>query len=325
MRVFGVLYVLVPLLASPAALAQGSPQDRAAAETLFSEGKHLLETGDTAAACPKFEESQRLDPGIGTMFNLATCYEKLGRTASAWILYREVASEARANGQSDREAYAKAQAERLAPMLSRLTIEVSIGVRGIEGLEIRHDGQIVGPAQWGVPLPVDLGEHSVVATAPGYGRFETVTRLDENGQSRRVFIAALPRPDVRGSQQASPRERRVPLHVEPDAEASPTLGYVLAGVGLAGLATGAIAGIMALSKARVVDDNCVDAEANAGRFCDSVGLDAAEKGRSLALTADIAFAVGIVGLGAGTYLILSTSPDPATGPTGTSISLQGRF
>ncbi len=48
--------------------------NRAAAEALFSEGRSLSAKGRYAEACPKFEASQQLDPGLGTMLNLAECY-----------------------------------------------------------------------------------------------------------------------------------------------------------------------------------------------------------------------------------------------------------
>src|SRR3954465_9465866 len=70
--------------------AQGkSGGNRAAAEALFNQGRDLMTAGKFVEACPKFEASQQLDPGLGTMLNLAECYEKTGRTASAWAEYRE--------------------------------------------------------------------------------------------------------------------------------------------------------------------------------------------------------------------------------------------
>jgi tetratricopeptide (TPR) repeat protein len=53
------------------------------AEILFREGREAFKKGDYAAACPKFEESQRLDPAIGTLLNLALCEERWGRLADA--------------------------------------------------------------------------------------------------------------------------------------------------------------------------------------------------------------------------------------------------
>src|SRR6185436_4269196 len=86
--------------ALPAA-AQSS--NDAAARALFAEGRKLSSEGKWQEACPKFEESLRLVPGAGTRFNLADCWEHIGRTASAWSGFLDVAAEAKAAGQADRE------------------------------------------------------------------------------------------------------------------------------------------------------------------------------------------------------------------------------
>src|SRR5262245_6044422 len=89
-------------ISAPATLrAQSS--DSAAAQALFDEAKALMAAGKAQEACPKFEESQRLDPGSGTLTNLAKCYEDTGRIAAAWSMYLEAASAARAAGNAERE------------------------------------------------------------------------------------------------------------------------------------------------------------------------------------------------------------------------------
>jgi hypothetical protein len=80
--------------------AQGkSGGNRAAAEALFNQGRDLMTAGKFTEACPKFEASQQLDPGLGTMLNLAECYEKTGRSSgggqSAWHSGRSGATPAR--------------------------------------------------------------------------------------------------------------------------------------------------------------------------------------------------------------------------------------
>src|SRR5437879_1284473 len=139
-----------------AMIAHGAParaqsaSDKAAAETLFDQGKKLLAEGKTAEACPKFAESNRLDSGIGTMLYLADCYEKSGQTASAWAQFREAA--AMAARQSDpREKIARERAARLEPKLSKLS--VSVGSGDVSGLEIKRDGEALGKALWGIEVP----------------------------------------------------------------------------------------------------------------------------------------------------------------------------
>src|SRR5215472_1302913 len=60
-----------------------------AAQALFEEGKRLMSEGKYREACAKLADSERLDPGAGTLLNLAACYEKNAQTASAWSTYVE--------------------------------------------------------------------------------------------------------------------------------------------------------------------------------------------------------------------------------------------
>src|SRR5262245_8870421 len=87
--------------------------NKATAEALFADGRRLVGAGDYAAACPKFAASQKLDPGVGTALNLADCYERMGRWASAWAEFRSAASAAHTVGAREREELAGGRAQAL--------------------------------------------------------------------------------------------------------------------------------------------------------------------------------------------------------------------
>src|SRR5512140_214162 len=95
--------LLALALASFAPMARAE-NDPAAAQSLFTEAKRLMADGRYPEACAKLEESQRLDPGMGTKYQLATCYAHVGRTASAWAAFLDVAAQAKTAGQSARES-----------------------------------------------------------------------------------------------------------------------------------------------------------------------------------------------------------------------------
>src|SRR5688572_25737334 len=79
------LIVVAWFVAAPsAALAQ----QEGAAEVLFREARAAMRKGDVARACPKFAESYRLDPSLGTLLNLALCEEQQGRIVSAWTKFK---------------------------------------------------------------------------------------------------------------------------------------------------------------------------------------------------------------------------------------------
>ena len=139
-------------------------QDQARAAELFSEGRALTKAGNYAEACPKFEQSLRLNVGVGVQFNLADCWEHIGRVASAQALFQGAAATARAAGQSDRAEVAQARAEALNPRLIRMLIDVKSTDRG---LVIRSNHVAVDPKQWGTATSVDAGEYLIEASAPG--------------------------------------------------------------------------------------------------------------------------------------------------------------
>src|SRR5580693_2868029 len=107
------------LLIPTAAYGQKSA-DAARAEALFAEGRRLMAGHDYTAACPKFADSQALDPAPGTALNLATCYERAGKLASAWATFKTAQASAESAGQRDRAAAARKQVANLEPKLSRL-------------------------------------------------------------------------------------------------------------------------------------------------------------------------------------------------------------
>src|SRR5271169_4663698 len=135
---------MVWLLAAPACFAFGAAHaqttPQVTAEALFEDARKLMVDGKYTEACPKFADSQRLDPSTATLLNLASCWEKSGHTASAWATYREAASEASASGRKDYLETAQRRADGLAPKLSHLTLNVSLPVAD---LRLQRDGVVV--------------------------------------------------------------------------------------------------------------------------------------------------------------------------------------
>ena len=81
----------IAMLASPAFARAAEPPS--AAQVAFDEGRRLEDSGDFPAAAARFEESERLEHALGTLLNLANCYERGGRLASAWRAFRRGADE----------------------------------------------------------------------------------------------------------------------------------------------------------------------------------------------------------------------------------------
>ena len=295
--------VLSLMLTLGAAELHAQASDPAAAEALFREGRALLAAGEYARACGKFSESNRLDPAVGTVFNLAECEERLGHLARAWTLFQEVVQ--RLPDGDERRAIAEARAKNLEARLPRLRIRLTAGAP--PGTRVERDGVELGAASLDTALPVDPGDHRVVVRAPGHADREFRVKLAA-GEARALDVAPGIATQVAGE------------HAPSDGSGQKTLGFVIGGVGLAALAGGAITGAMVLGKKSTVDQNC-DAE----KRCNQRGLDAAAAGETLGMVTTIALAAGAVGLGAGTYLVLSAAPSDAHGASTAGATLFGRF
>src|SRR5262249_53951071 len=160
------LATLLALAAPAHAQSAGDEsQKKAAATVLFDEGKEAAKAGDLPRACAKFEASIAVLPQLGTRLNLADCYEKTGRLASAWAEFREAASLASKRGESAREDFAREHVTALEPRLSRLTIKLAPALHTVE-LRVTRDGVVVLPALLDTAVPVDTGTHVVSASAP---------------------------------------------------------------------------------------------------------------------------------------------------------------
>ena len=164
-----VLALVVVLLATSSAVAQPSEAVQRA-DQLFQEGRKLLDAGNAAAACPKFEESQRLDPGLGTLLNLADCYERTGRLASALSAFRSSEEQARRLGEKRRETAAADRARALEGRVPRVTITLAAGERPT-GFEVRRNGAVVTALDYGPDVCVETAAGApIIDVSPLVGK-----------------------------------------------------------------------------------------------------------------------------------------------------------
>jgi hypothetical protein len=227
------VWTVVVIVASAGAPALAQPADNTAlAEQLFNEGRDLGKANKWDQACPKFEQSLRYDPALGTRLNLATCYEKVGKLASAWGQYRQAADLAAKTGDKRRD-YAVKQASALEPRIPRLTIIAP--KTAPPGLVVQRDGTAIDAGLLGTGLFVDPGAHEVTASAPGFAPFKGSITVAE-GKSETLTIGELvPQPGepAKPEPPATPGKSavRAPEPAEPvDAPAPKTRLYLALGV-----------------------------------------------------------------------------------------------
>lgn len=294
------------------ARADGSGTDSAAAQALFDQGKKLMAEGNYPDACPKLEESQRLDPGVGTLLNLADCYEQEGRTATAWSKFLEAASAAKAAGQADRESGARERAARLASRISKIVINVP-GADRTPGIEIKRNGALVGSAQWGLAVPADQGVHTISASAPGRRPWETKVLLKGGGVTATVAVPDLPSgsanaPLVAAAPVVAPPADK-PATDQPSTRGLGTqraLALVAGGVGVVGLGFGTVFGLQSKSRRDDADVYCTG-----GDCFDQKGVDLRSQALSAGNLATVGFVVGVAGLAGGAILWFTAKPSTA--------------
>jgi len=269
--------------------AAAQQRDPAAAQALFDQARELSRQGRYAEACPKLLESNRLDPGIGTQFHLAECYEQTGQVATAWATFLEVASIARASDQLDREKAATKRAAQLEPRLPKLTVTVP-EANQVQGLEVRRDGIVIGAVQWGTPVPVDPGEHELTVSAPGRQPLAKKLTLEEgkalnfdvpslDSDSDSDSAASTEPPPAEPAQPPPPaahaHHRKKPPEPEPPPQPSAEKSnvdawpFVLGGAGVVGLGLGTAFALKALSTNSESKDDC---DASNMNVCGPTGL-----------------------------------------------------
>jgi hypothetical protein len=306
-KTFGTLFVLASVMAAVSVASAGDAKKTA--ELLFQEGQTLVAKGKYDQACPKFEESQRLDPAIGTLLNLAHCYELSGRVMSAWSSY--VDAETLARQKKDKRAKgAHDHAADLAPMVPKLVVRV---VSPPADLAVTIDGQPFDLALAGAPVPADPHAVTIAATAAGFEPFsKTVTLVLAETTTVDVELAPVKvvQPDVvvKPKPDKKPPPKPDPIEVDPERGAprgggQRILGLSLAGAGVLALGGGTVLALLARGDYQgAFDDGHCDATTGG---CDTVGFEITDGARSKANIGGVVAGAGLVAVGIGVYLYLA--------------------
>jgi hypothetical protein len=312
------------LLAAAAWMALAGParaQETGAqrADRLFNEANQLADHGDFASACPRYDESNRLDPAIGTQFNLADCYEHTGRTGSALLEFREVERIASIAGKADRQKSAHLRADALEKTVPRIQIVVPASLADAPGLDVRCDEKPVARADYGKALPLDPGQHTLTAKAPGRMPWSQTVQLSEHQN------LSVPMPElaaVAGPQAGPP----------PRARSRVLLAGVSGGVGIAGVLVGSVTGVISIIQHSKYTSDCPK-----GSPCSNPnGVDESHLAVAMGNASTIGFVIGGVGLATGAVLFFTAPREsqqpatalrivPAVGPGSASLSIGASF
>jgi hypothetical protein len=342
-RILALIALGTAMGAPSTAKAQSRNEDLARADALFNAAKALLDAGQYADACAKFAESKRLVPGLGVTLYLADCYERIGRTASAWTEFRS--AEGLARERNDKRAdVARGRAQALEPKLDRLTIAVAPTVPQA-GLQVLRDGAAVSPEEWGLAVPVDPGDHVVVVSSPGHAQRTIPAHVGPEAPTATVRIDRVedsaPTPTPTPPPAPAPAVEPAPAPesaLAPESAPAPPsdpgstrrwIGVGVAVAGVAGVALGTVFGLGAKSK---LDQSNQDNHCDKADTCDATGLALRHDASTAATLSTVMFVVGGVALAGGAVLYF-TAPRPATtvglafapAPGGGAALLRGSF
>lgn len=277
-RLFFANVACAAWLASGAARADGSEER---AQALFDEGRRLMDVGKIDEACSRFAESQRLDPGGGTLLNLALCHERTGKIATALGEFEAALSLAARDRRSDREELAREHVTSLGPRVPRVMLVVSREADATR-LVVAIDGAPIDRASWGTPRPLDPGRHLVEARANGFKTFAITVSLRADGGALGVEIPPL-EPDTAAGPPPTPDS--APAHRS-------ALFHVGLWTGVAGYTVSLGTGILAF----VAHDNAASKCDFSKKTCvDQRGIDEASRATTMAWMSTISLGIGIAG------------------------------
>jgi hypothetical protein len=341
---------LAVLIAGGVARGDPSPVEKALAQSLFAEGRNLMNGGKLADACAKFAESDRLDPQLGTHLNLGVCHESLGLTATAWVELSEVADRASLARDAERATFARQRVQDLTKKLSRIRLRVATTA---PGMVLKIDGRVIGQAAWGEPFPLDPGSHPLEASAPGKnpwtGKVDVKTgpSMEDVTVPELVDVGTAPVPPPATPPPPPPPATFEPATVQPPppppgqeqphGSTGRAVGFTLGGVGIAGIAVGTVFGALTFVENGKANQVCTGPNGT----CPSTGLRVGQADSKNAYTyatvSDIGFGVGIAALAAGAILLFTSrstpstpssaavSVTPAVGSTGGGLELKGTW
>jgi hypothetical protein len=278
--------------------------DKETARGLMDRGDELTAEGDKTAALKAYEGAYSVVRVPSTGAALARTLAALGRFAEAKRIADEVIAMPTRPNEPDVFVSARAEAEKIsadaAPKIAKLTVTIQ-GASG-PGTTITLDGKEIAADELAKGVDVDPGDHVVTATATD-AKGETRASLAA-GETRSVTVKLV-----------SKKQAEVIAKPATTTSSKRTLGFVIGGIGIVGLATAGVTGAMLLSRDQKIKDNCPNKE------CNREGRDLIDGNKPLFAINAVAWGVGLVGLGMGAYLVLSsksgaeTPTETALGPT----------
>ncbi len=303
---------LAALLTAPVARAQVSAADRETARSMMQEGRDLREKGDLKGALTRFKSADDIMHVPTTSLEVARAQVALGQLIEALDTIAAIRKAPQSPDDPAPFKDARVKADELDAQVEGKVPSLNITVTGAgegENPSISIDGVSVPAAAAGLPRKVDPGHHVVTARALN-GQAKDEIDVAEGEKKDVALVLTAGGADTTGGENpptegGGPETPRSVVH-------SPgvlTWGGII--VGGLGLAVGGVTGIMTLSKASSVKNECNSST----KVCSSQsGINDLNSGNSLATVSTVGFAVAGAGAAVAIVSLIIGHKGPEAAP-----------
>ncbi|MFS8065062.1 MAG: tetratricopeptide repeat protein [Byssovorax sp.] len=319
-RAMGAVTVAIVFMAEPAFAEADGRVD-------FKDGQKLFDAGRQADALPLFRKAFAASNSPNARLMIARCLIALGKTAEAYEEMATTTREATARADTDPK-YARtrdAAAAEMALLERRIgKLVVALAEPGA-GAAVTLNGAPLGAERLGVAVAVQPGTMTIEATHPGdkpvrreitIGAGETKTvAIAFTSAAAAVVPAVTTMPDT------------PPVEAKPQGGGVRIAGFIVAGLGAAGMGAFIGVGLAAKSKFAAVETECRNVRCTDPKYGSVI-----DSGKTLQTIANASLGAGIAGIVGGALMIAlggpSRAPLPAqleVGPTGARLRFEGTF
>ena len=317
-----VFLIATQVLAPLPAFAQ-SDEQRAAARDLASEGADAFDAGRYQDAIDRFTRAETLVHATPHLLFLARAHAKLQQYVKAREAYMKIINEpmsaSATQGVKDAKTSAQDEIASVESKIGRLTIQVQ-GKEQTKDLVVQVNGTPIAAVLVGAQQPIDPGSHQVEAIATGFRagpetiaikegeRKEVVLRLesDPNAVPPVVPGAAPPAEAAASPGEAGTAGAPVDEGASGGSNGMRIGSYVAFGVGAVGLGLGTVFLLQSSSKRSEADDLCTLPKGGCDVAVEDKVNDLDSEADSAAALGIAGLAVGVVGVGTGVALLLSS-------------------
>jgi hypothetical protein len=296
-----------------------TPVQREQAQSRFSRGKDLMGKKRYEEALAEFKASREIVASPNARLEIARCLLALGDPIAAYAELGRTAVEAKELTAQDnryQRAYDAALAERaeIEPSLGFVTLSIA---HPADDTRVLVAGEEIRRAAWNEPAPLRPGATEVVVETPGrvsLRRSLTVAAGEKVALDVDVESAPLDRP-APPTPPPSP-----PTIVVKREDWTRPAAYVSGGVGVVGLVTFAVAGIMARSAYDDLNGAC-----GSGGLCPASKSGEISAGKSEQTVANVGLVLGIAGAVAGATLFAVSLSHGARTSSGAALVVSPTF